>query len=532
MLDLRREAIAGAFDQLLQDPSLNLICWDSKALRLMQGYRGAPVKAAVIDVMLMAFLTSPHLGDYSIQRWAMDQLQVAIPKLKDVELSGLLSETSRNEIGRALSLEAESVRRIHGLLAPQLEGVGVQRLYDEIELPLVSVLADMECSGVKVDPRLLRSLSTEMEEQLVGLTRRIYETAGGEFNINSPKQLGEILFEKLNLPMLKKTRKTKGYSTDQAVLEELAISYDLPRLILEYRQLTKLKSTYVDTLPTLIRQDTGRIHTSYNQAGTATGRISSSDPNLQNIPVRTDLGRRIRGAFVPESGNVLISADYSQIELRVLAHLSEDEVLIDAFLNNEDIHERTAREVFTESQRENRAECRRRAKVINFGIVYGLSSFGLAQRLGISREDAQAYIDAYFERYKGVRLWIDRTIAQAREEGRVRTLLGRIRPIPDIHSKDYATRQFAERTAVNTPIQGTAADLIKIAMIQIWKSLQEKKLSSRILLQVHDELVLESPMQEVGRVQELVRQEMEHAVSLKVPLLVAMSVGNNWQEMK
>ena len=532
LLDLRNEETASAWDQLLRDSTLNLICWDSKTLRLMQGRRRAPVEAAVIDVMLMAFLTSPHLGDYSIQRWAMDQLQVSIPQLKGVESSALLSEAVRNEVGQTLSLEAESVRRIHDLLSPQLQNLGVRQLYNEIELPLVPVLADMECTGVKVDPRLLRSLSMEMEEQLVGLTRRIHETAGGEFNINSPKQLGEILFEKLNLPMLKKTRKTKGYSTDQAVLEELAVSYELPRLILDYRQLTKLKSTYVDILPSLIHPDTGRVHTSYNQAGAATGRISSSDPNLQNIPVRTDLGRRIRGAFVPEAGNLLISADYSQIELRVLAHLSEDDVLIDAFLKDEDIHERTAREVFTEAQRKNRAECRRRAKVINFGIVYGLSSFGLAQRLGISREDAQAYIDAYFERYKGVRLWIDRTIAQAREEGLVRTLLGRIRPIPDIHSRNYAVRQFAERTAVNTPIQGTAADLLKIAMIRIWKSLQEKNLSSKILLQVHDELVLESPEREVDRVQHLVRQEMEHAVSLKVPLLVGMSLGNSWQEMK
>ena len=532
LLDLRKEEASGAWDRLVSDPSLTLICWDSKTLRLAQARRGTPVEAAVIDVMLMAFLTSPHLGDYSIHRWAMDQLQVSIPQQKGTESSGLLSETVRNEVGQALSLEAESVRRIHDLLGPLLESLGVRQLYDEVELPLVPVLADMEFVGVKVDPRVLRSLSSEMDEQLVGLTRRIYESAGGEFNINSPKQLGEILFEKLNLPMLKKTRKTKGYSTDQTVLEELAVSYELPRLILEYRQLTKLKSTYVDTLPSLIHPETGRVHTSYNQAGAATGRISSSDPNLQNIPVRTDLGRRIRGAFVPEAGNLLISADYSQIELRVLAHLSEDEGLIDAFLKNEDIHERTAREVFTEPQRKNQAECRRRAKVINFGIVYGLSSFGLAQRLGISREDAQAYINAYFERYKGVRVWIDRTVAQAREEGLVRTLLGRIRPIPDIHSRDYSVRQFAERTAVNTPIQGTAADLIKIAMIRIWKSLQEKNLSTKMLLQVHDELVLESPEREVDQVQHLVRQEMEAAVSLKVPLRVEMSLGNSWQEMK
>jgi DNA polymerase-1 len=408
----------------------------------------------------------------------------------------------------------------------------MRRLYEDLELPLVPVLVDMERAGVKVDANVLRSLSAEMEGQLSDLTHRVYEAAGAEFNINSPKQLGEILFEKLNLPMHKKTRKTKGYSTDQAVLEELAESYELPRLILEYRQFAKLKSTYVDVLPTLIHPDTGRVHTSFNQTGAATGRLSSSDPNLQNIPIRTELGRRIRGAFVPEKGNRLISADYSQVELRVLAHLSEDEVLTDAFRNNEDVHERTAREVFSQAQQANRAECRRMAKVINFGIVYGLSAFGLARRLGISREDAQAFIDAYFERYKGVRAWLDRTVEEARRNGVVRTLFGRIRPIPDILTKDYAARQFAERIAVNSPIQGTAADIIKIAMIRIRQALKKRGLSSRILLQVHDELVLESPDAEVEEVQAIVRFEMENAVSLKVPLRIEMGSGTSWMDVK
>jgi DNA polymerase-1 len=274
------------------------------------------------------------------------------------------------------------------------------------------------------------------------------------------------------------------------------------------------------------------VHTSFNQTGTATGRLSSSDPNLQNIPIRTDLGRRIRCAFVPDRGNRLISGDYSQVELRVLAHLSEDEVLIDAFRNNEDVHERTAREVFSEAERANRSECRRMAKVINFGIVYGLSAFGLAQRLGISREEAQTFIDAYFKRYKGVRVWLDKTIEEARRAGVVRTLFGRIRPIPDINSKDYALRQFAERTAVNTPIQGTAADIIKVAMIRIRKALKNKGLSTKILLQVHDELVLESPQREEAQALEILRDEMEHAVSLNVPLRVDLGSGETWMEMK
>lgn len=530
ILDLGSEDMARALDHALRHPALSLICWDTKLCRLAQERRGVHMDASAEDVMLMAFLTAPHVGDYTLKRWALEKLQISIPEVHAAGL--LLSETAQKEVADALSSELEAVRLLYDLLSPQLDSLGVRRLYEEIELPLIPVLADMERVGVKVDPKMLQSLSTEMEQQLAGLTSRIYEAAGTEFNINSPKQLGEILFEKLNLPTLKKTRKTKGYSTDQAVLEELAGSYELPRLILDYRQFAKLKSTYVDILPTLINPETGRVHTSLNQTGTATGRLSSSDPNLQNIPIRSDLGRRIRGAFVPDERNRFISADYSQVELRVLAHLSEDEVLIDAFRHDEDIHERTAREVFSEAERANRAEIRRRAKVINFGIIYGLSAFGLAQRLGISREDAQAFIDAYFERYKGVRIWLDRTIEEARGNGMVRTLFGRMRPIPDINSKDYAVRQFAERTAVNSPIQGTAADIIKIAMIRIWNTLRNKGLSSKILLQVHDELVLESPEKEVEEVQAIVRREMESAVSLKVPLRVEMGSGNNWMDVK
>jgi DNA polymerase-1 len=531
LLDLKNETIASVWERAVAHPTLSLICWDAKLCRLAQEYRGMRMGAGIEDVMLMAFLTAPHAGDYTLKRWALEQLHLSLPE-PDVTGQGLLAEAAQNQIAHTLNCEVEAVLRLHELLSPQLDTLGLRRLYQEIELPLVPVLADMERTGVKVDPKMLQSLSTEMEEQITGLRRRIFEAAGVEFNINSPKQLGEVLFEKLNLPMLKKTRKTKGYSTDQTVLEELAQSYELPQLILDYRQFAKLKSTYVDSLPTLIHPRTGRVHTSYNQTGAATGRLSSSDPNLQNIPIRTELGRRIRGAFIPEQGNFFVSADYSQVELRVLAHLSEDKVLMDAFRNNEDIHERTAREVFGDAARDNPADYRRRAKVINFGIVYGLSAFGLAQRLAMPREDAQAFIDAYFERYKGVRIWLDRTIDEARRSGMVRTLLGRIRPIPDIHSKDYAVRQFAERTAVNTPIQGTAADIIKIAMIRIWQMLQKKGLSSKILLQVHDELVLESPEREVEAIQEIVRHEMEHAVPLQVPLRVDMGLGRSWMEMK
>jgi DNA polymerase I len=379
---------------------------------------------------------------------------------------------------------------------------------------------------------MLQKMSSEMEKQLSTVTGRIYQAAGVEFNINSPRQLGEILFEKLNLPIVKKTRKTGGYSTDQAVLEELAQTYELPKLILEYRQVSKLKSTYVDALPALINPKTGRVHTTFNQTGAATGRLSSSDPNLQNIPIRSDLGRLIRGAFVPEKGNVLISADYSQVELRILAHLSQDEVLLSAFRSGEDIHERTAREVFTQAELLNPAECRRRAKVINFGIVYGLSAFGLSQNLGISREDAQKFIDAYFKRYCGVRAWLDNTVAEVRRTGRAQTLFGRVRPIPDINSKEYNLRSFAERTAVNSPIQGTAADIIKIAMVRLHQALRETGLSAKILLQVHDELVIEVSESQAEETRALVKKEMEGAATLLVPLQVDLKIAGNWMDMK
>jgi DNA polymerase-1 len=530
IIDLKDAAIAREWDRLMRDPSLPRACWDAKLCRLAQESRRICMDSQIDDVMLMAFLTAPHIGDYSLRRWALEQLHVSLPEehLDRAALEGLTRET----VADGLFRELDAVRRLFEILNPRIDEYGLRALYREIELPLIPVLADMERSGIKVDPGTLRSLSEEMEKQLAELTTKIYRSAGVAFNINSPKQLGEILFEKLNLPSGKKTRKTGGYSTDQAVLEELAVSHEIPRLILEYRQIAKLKSTYVDALPGLINPATGRVHTSFNQAGAATGRLSSSDPNLQNIPVRTDLGRLIRRAFIPEKGNLLLAADYSQIELRVLAHLSQDLVLTDAFLQDQDIHERTALEVFGEAARSDRAEYRRRAKVINFGIVYGLSAFGLAQRLGIGREEAQAFIDAYFERYKGVRAWIDKTIDEARKTGRVQTLFGRIRPMPDIHSKEFNTRQFAERTAINTPIQGTAADLIKIAMIRVHNGLQEKHLSARILLQVHDELVLEAPEAEVGAASELVKREMENAATLRVPLKVDMNVADNWKDMK
>jgi DNA polymerase I len=528
LLDLKDKIQAEAWRRLVEHGEK--ICWDSKLFLLSNAACGIRINRPPDDVMLMAFLTAPNSGDFSLKRWAMDQLHVSLPDEKNKSQGSLLEEPDK--VCDNLCGQLDAVFRLYELLNPQLDDLGLRKLYQEIELPLVPVLADMEQTGIKVDWNMLQQMSSRMEKQLLEVTNKIYQAAGTEFNINSTRQLGEILFEKLNLPVLKKTRKTGGYSTDQAVLEELAQSYELPRLILEYRQIAKLKSTYVDALPALINPKTGRVHTSFNQTGAATGRLSSSDPNLQNIPIRSELGRLIRGAFVSEKGNVLISADYSQVELRILAHLSRDEVLVDAFRAGEDIHERTAREVFSEAELLNPAECRRRAKVINFGIVYGLSAFGLSQTLGISRENAQAFIDAYFKRYSGVRNWLDGTLDEVRQTGLAKTLFGRIRPIPDIHSKDYNLRHFAERTAVNSPIQGTAADIVKIAMIRIHRALQERQLSAKILLQVHDELVLEVPEAEVERTSALVRKEMEGAAALLVPLRVDLNVADNWMEMK
>ena len=530
LIDLKNESLSRCWRRLAEDTSVSIVCWDAKLYLLSQLDRGIRPSRIPDDAMLMAFLGSPNAGDYSLKRWALDELHVTLDQEKPHRQGSLLREPE--EIVNSLCRRLESIRSLYAKLNMLLDQRGLRKLYEDIELPLVPVLAEMEQTGIKVDRSMLQQMSAAMEKQLADLTGGIYKAAGTEFNINSPKQLGEILFEKLNLPAVKKTRKTGGYSTDQSVLEELAQTYEIPKLILEYRQISKLKSTYVDALPALIHPQSGRVHTSFNQTGAATGRLSSSDPNLQNIPIRSDLGRLIRGAFVPEKGNVMIAADYSQVELRILAHLSGDEVLISAFRAGEDIHETTAREVFSEEELTNKAECRRRAKVINFGIIYGLSAFGLSKTLGISREDAQSFIDAYFQRYYGVKAWLDSTMEEVRRLEYSQTLFGRIRPIPDINSNNGNLRHFAERTAVNSPIQGTAADIIKIAMIRIHRTMHERQCSAKMLLQVHDELVLEAPEKELDAMCLMVREEMENAARLLVPLKVDLNVAGNWMDMK
>ena len=432
--------------------------------------------------------------------------------------------------GGELERQASYLVELFGILHPQIETRGLEKLYREVDVPLAAVLARMEREGIRVDRAELGRLSGEMETEINRLTSEIHSMAGKEFNISSPQQLGRVLFEDLKLPAPTKYGKGKTISTAAEVLEELAEAHEIVRKVLEYRQLTKLKGTYVDALPALIDPATGRLHTSFNQAGAATGRLSSSNPNLQNIPIKTNLGKEIRAAFIPREGWRLVVADYSQIELRLLAAMSHDPVLVEAFRNGEDIHTRTAAEVMGIPPLLVTPEARRAAKAVNFGIVYGISPFGLAAQLGISRGEAERYIQSYFERYSGVRRFIDDTIAEVRRTGVTKTLLGRERPIPDMNSRNPNARGFAERTAVNSPLQGTAADIIKIAMIRIDAELGKRH--ARMLLQVHDELVLEAPPEELAEVSALVKREMENAFPLEVPLIAEVGSGNNWRDAK
>ena len=436
------------------------------------------------------------------------------------------------KLAEELAESADITGRLVGALRSEVEQAGLDKLYEEIDLPLVPVLARMEQAGVKIDTAALSRMSSELERESAAKAKEIYEVAGMEFNVGSPKQLGDVLFNRMNLPKPVKYGKGRTISTAVDVLEELAENHPIARMVLDYRQLTKLKSTYVDALPALIHPASGRLHTTFGQTGTATGRLSSANPNLQNIPIRTELGRGIRAAFIAEPGHVLLTADYSQIELRLLAHFSHDSLLVEAYRRGDDVHTLTASQVFGVPPLMVTPDHRRQAKVVNFGIVYGLSPFGLSQNLGIEPSEAKQFIAAYFEKYSGVRAFIDKTLDEARRDMKVKTLFGRVRPIPDINSKNANQRGFAERTAVNTPLQGTAADLIKIAMIRIDEALRERGLKSRMTLQVHDELVFEVPENEVEGMQSLVREHMEKVHALAVPLQVEMGVGPNWRDLE
>ncbi len=464
------------------------------------------------DSRLYSYLLDPTYSSHGLAEVALRRL--------NLKLSGNLAES------------ADVTGRLAAALAHEVEHNGLMKTYRDIDLPLVPVLARMEEAGVKIDKDALARMSTRLEGEIDAKAREIYSQCGVEFNIGSPKQLGDVLFNKLNLPKPVKYGKGKMISTAVDVLEGLAANHTVPRLVLEYRQLSKLKSTYVDTLPALLSPATGRLHTTFDQTGTATGRLSSANPNLQNIPIRTELGREIRAAFTVEPGHVLLAADYSQIELRLLAHFSNDALLVEAFNRGDDVHTLTASQVFGVPPLMVTPDHRRAAKVVNFGIVYGLSPFGLSQNLGIEPGEAKQFINAYFEKYSGVRAFIDKTLDDARHQQHVKTLFGRIRPIPDINAKNVQQRGFAERTAVNTPLQGTAADLIKIAMIRIDEAVRDRNLKSRMTLQVHDELVFEVPEEELDVMRSLVREYMEKVYPLSVPLVVEIGVGKNWRDLE
>ena len=522
---LNRDLLAGAPDRLLSllNRPQRWIIHDLKPLLMLAGSQGWELRPQFADTRLMAYLLTPNQNDFSLKRLATQRLQTRLTESE----AGLFPDEED-----LLARSADLTLRLFRVLNEDVRTHKLEDLLVDVEIPLVQVLADMEAAGVKVDRGMLETMSSDMGRQIQVLADRITELAGEKFNLNSPKQLGTILFEKLGLPPPKKTRKAKHYSTGVEVLQRLAGEHEIAGRVLEYREQTKLKNTYLDALSGLVDPDSGRIHTSYNQMVAATGRLSSSDPNLQNIPIKTDLGRQIRKAFVAEKGYRLLAADYSQIELRVMAHLSEDPVLVDAFRRGEDIHERTAAEVLGEDTDLSPRERRRYAKIINFGILYGVSAFGLAQNLEIGRWEAKQLIDEYFERYRGVKRWSESTLAEAYETGYVRTLFGRIRQIPELKSKNWNLRSFGERTAINAPIQGTAADLIKKAMVSTHRSLSRKGLSSRLILQVHDELVVEVLEAEMDEVRELVRDKMEGVASLLVPLKVDMATGQSWYEAK
>lgn len=509
----------------LENPAIEKQCHNAKWLQVTMNRQDVKIAGLQFDTMLAAYLLEPGEECENLERllakhynWQQEEgTQLSL----NLGLGQALSFSSQ------LASKAALLYRLSCDLARNLAEDKLSHLYKDLELPLSGTLAKMELAGIAIDQKLLGELSREMAEQIGKIEQEAYSLVGRKFNLNSPKQLSQILFEDLGLKPLKKTK--TGYSTDNEVLTELEGEHPLIGQILIYRQLSKLKSTYVDALPALVYPQTGRIHTNFHQAVTATGRLSSSDPNLQNIPIRSEEGGKIRQAFIPgESGWLFLSADYSQIELRVLAHLSGDPALIGAFKSQEDIHRRTAAEIFGLRPEEVTAQLRSAAKAINFGIVYGISSFGLAKGTGISRSEAGEYIDRYFQRYQGVKEYLDNTIAEAKKRGYVTTILGRRRYLPEISSRNWTRRQFAERMAMNTPVQGSAADLIKLAMLAVEGRLKQENLDAKMLLQVHDELLFEYPKQEEETLIQLVKEEMEGVLPLSVPLLVETKTGTSW----
>ncbi len=529
---LERSEVLNALGPLLADPALKKVGQNIKYDWVVLANAGVELKGVAFDTMVASYVLNPSRRRHNLAGLALEHFNYTMTTYEDVAGKGAKQVSFDQvpiEAATAYACEdADYTLRLADELSSEVESSSLAPLLYELEMPLIEVLVAMERWGVKIDAAVLRDLSKELEGQIEALATRIYTLAGEEFNIKSPVQLRAILFERLGLPVLKRTK--TGPSTDHEVLEQLALQHDLPAEVVNYRALSKLKSTYVDALPALIHPATGRIPTSFNQTVTATGRLSSSDPNLQNIPVRSEVGRRIRQAFVAEEGRRLLSCDYNQIELRILAHLSKDTVLLEAFAAGEDIHNLTASEVFGVGPADVTPDQRRVAKVVNFGIIYGLSPFGLARDLKVSREEAREYIDGYFARYAMVKDYIEATKAEAHERGYVTTVLGRRRYLPELASADRVTKEMAERMAVNTPIQGSAADLIKRAMVEIYGETVKRGLEAKMILQVHDELLFEVPDDEADEVENLVVDKMVGVVELDVPITVDAKWGKSWSD--
>jgi DNA polymerase-1 len=531
---LELNAVLNLLKPVLENPDIKKIGQNIKYDWIVLKHYDINLAGVVFDTMLASYLINPSKRAHNLDQIALDFLDHKTTTYEEVAGKGKkgvrFAEVPLEKAAPYSCEDSDITFMAYHVLKPMLEKMDLMELMENVEMPLVPVLMKMEMTGICVNRDKLRDLSKSFEHQIEQIEASIYSIAGETFNIRSSQQLGYILFEKLKLPVQKKTVKKTGYSTDVNVLTALADQHELPELILRHRALSKLKSTYTDALLDLVHPETGRIHTSYNQTVTATGRLSSSDPNLQNIPIRTEQGMEIRRAFISRQGWALVSADYSQIELRILAHYADDEILIKAFKDDEDIHTRTATEVFQVFPSMITPELRRQAKAINFGIIYGMSPYGLSKELNISRKMAKTYIDNYFARYSGVKKFVDQTIAVARETQKTSTLLGRIRLLPDINSANKTVRDFAERIAINTPIQGTAADLIKLAMIHVDAAFSEKKLNAAMLLSVHDEIVFEVPPAELETAKNLVKEIMEGIWDLKAPLKVNITSGSTWAE--
>jgi DNA polymerase-1 len=518
---------------VLEDPKVLKTGQNIKYDLIVLEREGVRLAGIARDTMVLSYLLEPNWGKHGLEKLALHYLRETKTPYADVAGKGkkelTMDKVAVESAAPYACQDAAFAQELGEILADKVQAKKLDRLYEEIEKPLIGLLARMEVLGVRVDPAVLKSMSKELEGELGRLEKEIHGAAGCAFNINSPRQLADILFHKLGLQAGRRTKVTKGFSTSLDILEELALVHPLARQVLDYRQMSKLKSTYADALPQLINPETGRIHTSYNQTVASTGRLSSSDPNLQNIPARGPWGTRFRRAFIPDEGHILLAADYSQVELRVLAHLSGDPTLVETFLGDRDIHEETARLVFGEAAGE---EARRRAKIINFSIIYGTSAFSLARELGTSSGEAQKFIDRYFAERPKVREYLDRVVEEARERGYSETIFGRQRQVPELRAPDRNLQQAGRRIALNNPIQGSAADIIKIAMLRAADAIEKKKLRTRMILQVHDELVFEVPEGERAAVEPLVREAMEGAAKLTVPLVVRLGFGPNWADAK